>query len=97
MMTSMSATLSTRFAAAEAKAHFAELLRRAEAGEIVEITRYGKPVAAIVRAEDAAKLRGLRAARPRTGFVSALRSDEWGDTDELARAIDEVVARRSAG
>ena len=38
-------------AIAEAKAQFAELIRRAEAGEAVEITRYGRPVARIVAAE----------------------------------------------
>jgi prevent-host-death family protein len=31
----------------EAKAHFAELLKRAEAGETVIVTRHGKPVARI--------------------------------------------------
>lgn len=37
-----------KIAIAEAKAQFAELIRRAEAGEPVELTRYGKPVAQIV-------------------------------------------------
>ncbi|MDE0210222.1 MAG: type II toxin-antitoxin system prevent-host-death family antitoxin, partial [Boseongicola sp.] len=32
-------------AVAEAKAQFAELIRRAEAGEAIELTRYGRPVA----------------------------------------------------
>jgi prevent-host-death family protein len=31
----------------EAKAHFAELIKRAEAGETVIVTRHGKPVARI--------------------------------------------------
>ena len=35
-------------AIAEAKAQFAELIRRAEAGEAIELTRYGRPVARIV-------------------------------------------------
>jgi len=35
-------------AIAEAKAQFAEIIRRAEAGEEVELTRYGRPVARIV-------------------------------------------------
>jgi prevent-host-death family protein len=33
---------------AEAKAHFSELVERAESGETVRITRRGKPVARIV-------------------------------------------------
>lgn len=37
-----------RIAVAEAKAQLADLLRRAEAGEEVEITRYGRPVARLV-------------------------------------------------
>ena len=40
-----------QIAIAEAKAHFAELIRRAEAGEPIELTRYGRPVARIVAAE----------------------------------------------
>lgn len=34
-----------RIAIAEAKAQFADLIRRAEAGEEIELTRYGRPVA----------------------------------------------------
>lgn len=37
-----------QIAIAEAKAQFAELIRRAEAGEAIELTRYGRPVARIV-------------------------------------------------
>ena len=37
-----------KIAIAEAKARFAALIRRAEAGEDVELTRYGRPVARIV-------------------------------------------------
>jgi antitoxin (DNA-binding transcriptional repressor) of toxin-antitoxin stability system len=32
---------------AEAKAHFADLIRRAEAGERISLTRHGRPVAEI--------------------------------------------------
>ncbi|MEM9247676.1 MAG: type II toxin-antitoxin system prevent-host-death family antitoxin [Pseudomonadota bacterium] len=40
-----------KIAIAEAKAQFAELIRRAESGEAIELTRYGRPVARIVAAE----------------------------------------------
>ena len=40
-----------QIAIAEAKAQFAELIRRAEAGEAIELTRYGRPVARLVAAE----------------------------------------------
>lgn len=39
-----------RIAVAEAKAQFADLLRRVEAGEEIELTRYGRPVARLVAA-----------------------------------------------
>jgi prevent-host-death family protein len=38
----------TEFAAAEAKAHFSQLLSRAEAGEEITISRHGAPVAKLV-------------------------------------------------
>jgi prevent-host-death family protein len=44
-----------QIAIAEAKAQFAELIRRAEAGEAIELTRYGRPVARLVAAEPGAK------------------------------------------
>ncbi len=41
-------------AIAEAKAQFAEIIRRAEAGEAIVLTRYGRPVAQIAPAGPAA-------------------------------------------
>lgn len=40
-----------QIAIADAKAQFSELIRRAEAGEAIELTRYGRPVARIVATE----------------------------------------------
>ena len=40
-----------QIAIAEAKAQFAELIRRAEAGEAIELTRYGRPVARLIAAD----------------------------------------------
>lgn len=39
-----------QIAVAEAKAQLAELIRRAEAGEEIELTRYGRPVARLTAA-----------------------------------------------
>ena len=39
-----------RVAIAEAKAQFAELIRKAEAGERITVTRHGRPVAQITGA-----------------------------------------------
>ena len=56
---------------AEAKAHFSALIERAEAGETVEITRRGKPVATLgpvtrpaKRKIDVEALRALSASLP---------------------------------
>ena len=48
-----------QIATAEAKANLAELIRRAEAGEEIELTRYGRPVARLVGAAPAKKVRFL--------------------------------------
>lgn len=42
------------FGAYEAKTHFADLLRRVEAGERIRITRNGRPVADLVPADPSA-------------------------------------------
>jgi prevent-host-death family protein len=85
----MSRTLS----AAEAKTHLAEALRLAEAGEIIEITRYGKPVAALVGAESLDQFRRLRAAGPAAGLAGLIRQD--ADGEDFARAVEQVVEERS--
>ncbi len=46
-----------QIATAEAKANLAELIRRAEAGEEIELTRYGRPVARLVGAAPAKKVK----------------------------------------
>jgi prevent-host-death family protein len=51
----------------EAKAHLAELLKAAEAGETIVLTRHGKPVARLVGMEDPVSL-------PRIG---ALKDQIW--------------------
>jgi antitoxin (DNA-binding transcriptional repressor) of toxin-antitoxin stability system len=37
----------SEFSVHEAKAHFGELLRKAEAGETIQVTRHGKPIVEI--------------------------------------------------
>lgn len=44
---------------AEAKKSFADLIRRAEAGEEIELTRYGRPVARLVAPAAAPPKRSL--------------------------------------
>ena len=44
-----------RIAIAEAKAQFSELVRRAEAGEAIELTRYGRAVARLTAVKSTPK------------------------------------------
>ena len=78
-----------KIAIAEAKAQFAELIRRAEAGEAIELTRYGRPVARIVAAERPAK----------TGLIGAMKG-QFTVPDDIADGdaeIEEIFARSVDG
>ena len=77
----------------EAKAHFAEAVRSAEAGEPVVIERHGQPVAGIVSAGDLS----LLARRRVTGIEGTLLGlCELGDLAEFAEELAEGVSRRGA-
>ena len=80
------------FSVAEAKAHFAECLRSAEKGDSVVITRHGKPVAAMVRAEELERLERLRAAGPQAGLASV--AGGWEGSEDLVEIL--LRQRRSA-
>jgi prevent-host-death family protein len=70
------------FTTAEAKARFSELIRRAEEGERISVTRHGKLVAEIVPSSSAAR-------RPK--LHGALKGKIWmaPDFDELGPEWDE--------
>ncbi len=72
-----------RIAVAKAKAQFAELLRRAEAGEEIELTCYGRPVARLVAA-------GPGAHEPLIGGLSG-RIEIASDFDELPDGFAEAL------
>lgn len=74
-----------QIAIAEAKAQFAELIRRAEAGEAIELTRYGRPVARIVAAERPVGQPLIGAMKG--GFV--LPEDMFAGDDEIAAMFDQ--------
>lgn len=76
---------------AEAKATLSERIREVERGEPVVITRHGKPVAALVRAEDVERLERLRAAGPEGGLASV--AGGWEGSEELARLLTESPRR----
>ncbi len=84
--------MSKQVSAAEAKARFAECLRSAEDGEPVVITRYGKPVAAIVSAEELERLRRLRAAGPRAGLYGLV--GRFDDMDDFVDDVQKAAAQR---
>jgi prevent-host-death family protein len=77
---------------AEAKARFAEQMRRAEAGEPVVITRHGTPAVALVPVEDLMALRRLRAAGPQGGLASV--AGGWEGSEVLARRIHDPPGAR---
>ena len=74
---------------AEAKARLSRWVRVAEKGEPVVITRHGRPVAALVGAEDVDQLQRLRAAGPEGGLASL--AGGWEGSDELVRRIEELA------
>ena len=88
--------MATTITAARAKAEFADCVRRAEAGDPVVITRHGKAVVALVRADQMQQLERLRAAGPAAGLAGL--AGGWRGSDELERLIagsPRSKARRS--
>lgn len=78
-----------QIAIAEAKAQFAELIRRAEAGEAIELTRYGRPVARIVAAD-------RPIGRPLIGALEGaftLPDDMFAGDEEISEMFDKSVGQ----
>jgi prevent-host-death family protein len=76
---------------AEAKASLSDAIREVEGGSTVIITRHGKPVAALVKPEDADKLEVLRAAGPQQGLVSV--AGGWLGSEGLVANIAKAARR----
>lgn len=81
------------FTAAQAKSHFADSLRAAEEGGVVVITRYGKPVAALVHFSELEDLERLRNQSSQDGLGGLLH--KWEDSDEFTLCLD-VIERSSS-
>lgn len=79
---------------AQAKASLSEAIRDVESGGTVVITRHGKPVAALVRADDLTAIERLRAAGPERGLASI--AGGWKGSDELVKTIASSPRRRRA-
>jgi len=76
---------------AEAKAHFSECVRSATEGEEVVITRYGRPVAAVVSVDELDRLRRLRSGKSRGGLAALA---ELEDMEGFSEELDRVVEMR---
>lgn len=83
--------MATTVSAATAKAQFAECMRKAEAGDPVVITRHGKAVVALVRADRLEQLERLRSAGPQAGLAGL--AGGWRGSLELVRVVE--ASRRS--
>jgi prevent-host-death family protein len=75
----------TTVSAARAKAEFAECIRRAEAGDPVVITRHGKAVVALVRADRLQQLERLGSAGPAAGLAGLVGG--WRGSEEMVRLL----------
>jgi prevent-host-death family protein len=85
--------MATTVSAAKAKAEFAECIRKAEAGDPVVITRHGKAVVALVRADRLEQLERLRSAGPAAGLAAV--AGGWPGSEELVRHV--TGSRRTRG
>lgn len=81
----MEAAVQLQLSVAEAKARFSECIRDAEGGDPVLVTRNGRPVAAIVSAEQLALVKRVEAASEGRGL--AFLAGGWEDSDELVAAV----------
>ena len=81
---------------AEAKATLSDAIRDVEAGSTVVITRHGRPVVALVRADDLNAIERLRSAGPEGGLASI--AGGWKGSEELVEVIKASPrrGRRSA-
>jgi len=77
--------VATTVSAAKAKAEFAECIRRAEAGDPVVITRHGKAVVALVRADRLDQLERMRSAGPAAGLAGV--AGGWPGSKELVKVL----------
>jgi prevent-host-death family protein len=78
--------VATTVTAAKAKAEFAACVRKAEAGDPVLITRHGKAVVALVRADRLQQLERLRAAGPAAGLAGL--AGGWAGSEELVGLLN---------
>jgi prevent-host-death family protein len=89
--------MSRKYSIAEARASLPAIVDQAEAGQEIELTRRGKPVAAVVSVRELARLRGAGGS-----FGAAYRSfldthalDDVGLDEDFAASLRDKGAGRS--
>jgi len=79
---------------AEAKRRFSELINRvADSGDRVLIERQGKPVIALVKADDLEQLERAVQSKPPKGLLAAVGA--WADYPNLDELINHIYRARS--
>jgi prevent-host-death family protein len=89
--------MSRRYSIAEARASLPAIIDQAEAGQEVELTRRGKPVAAVVSVRELARLRGAGGSFGALyrGFLERHALDEVGLDEDFAASLRDKGAGRS--
>jgi len=82
-----------RMSIAEAKARFADAVKKAEGGERILVTRYGSDVAAIVPISELVELKRLRGAKAARGLAAL--AGGWDGSAELAASVEAIQRSRS--
>lgn len=73
---------------ADAKAHFSDAVKRAENGEAVVLTRYGRAVAALISVEELNRLKRAGGA----GLAGL--AGGWTGSEKLAKEVEAVQGAR---
>ena len=89
--------MSRRYSIAEARASLPAIIDQAEAGQEVEVTRRGKPVAAVVSVRELARLRGAGGSFGvlYRGFLAGHALDEVGLDEDFAASLRDKGTGRS--
>ena len=81
--------MSRKYSIAEARARLPAIIDQAEAGQEIEVTRRGKPVAAVVSVRELARLRGAGGsfAAAYRAFLDQHALDEVGLDEDFAASL----------
>lgn len=89
--------MSRKYSIAEARARLPAIIDQAEAGQEIEVTRRGKPVAAVVSVRELARLRGAAGsfAAAYRRFLDRHSLEEVGLEEDFAASLRDRSAGRS--